>query len=87
MEGILSGNRLKSLSDCFKECLRSSGLGTAQELFDLAPHFFDGIEVRRISRQKDGFGSHLTNKFKGVIVFMGGKIVHDHQISGPEGRA
>jgi hypothetical protein len=48
---VCDGNGLESLFRCTKQLFVGPGSVAAQDLFDLAPHRLDGIEVWRIRRQ------------------------------------
>ncbi len=43
----------KKLSNGLIECFAGSGIGGAEQLLELGPSLFDGVEVRRIGRQID----------------------------------
>ena len=59
-----------------------AGLGAAQKLFHLAPHFLDGIQIRRIRRQKANRRARLFNQPKGQVVLVRREVVHDDQVVG-----
>ena len=40
----------------------ASSLGAAQQSLDLAPHFFDGIEIGTVGRQEANLGSGFLDK-------------------------
>lgn len=63
-----------------------SSCGLAQERLDLAPHHLDGIEIRRVGGQEPDIGPNLADQGDGLLVFVGCQIVHDHQITDPQGR-
>jgi hypothetical protein len=48
---VCRGNGLEGLFRCPQQLFVGPGSVAAQDLFDLAPHRLDGIEVRRIGRQ------------------------------------
>ena len=50
----------------------------AQDLFDLAPHGFDGIEVRRIWRQIEQLGAGSLEGFPDSLDFVRGQIIQNH---------
>ena len=52
--GILGGDAPQSASDGFDKCGLGPRLGAAQGGFELAPHLFDGIELRRVGWQEEG---------------------------------
>ena len=82
----MGGDRLEGASDGCDQGFMGSGLGTAEIPFDLAPHFFDGIEIRGIGRQKQDLSPGLGDQGQCLIVFVRGQVIHHHQISRPEGR-
>ena len=59
-----------------------SGGGLAKERLDFAPHHFDGVEVWRIGRQEEHLDSGLGDPFEGLLVFVGRKVVHNHDVAG-----
>ena len=63
----------------------SSRSMTAEDLLDLAPHRFDGIEVWRIRRQIQKPGALGLDGFADSPDFVRGEIVHDHQVAGSQG--
>ena len=63
-----------------------SWIVTAEDLFDLAPHRFDGIEVGRIGRQIQKPGPCGLDRFAHSPDFVRGQIVQDHQVAGSQGR-
>ena len=36
-------------------------MGAAEKLFEFAPHFLDGIKIRRVSRQEQDIGAELLD--------------------------
>jgi hypothetical protein len=83
---VRDGNRLKGGSGRPQELFAGTGSVAAQDLFDLAPHGLDGIEIGRIRRQVQEPG---TGRFQGLADspdFVRGQIVHDHQVAGFEAR-
>ena len=62
-----------------------SWIVTAEDLLDLAPHRFDGIEVRRIGRQIQKPGSCGLDRFANSPDFVRGQIVQDHQVACSQG--
>ena len=58
---------------------------TAEDLLDLAPHRFDGIEVGRIGRQIQQPGACGLDGFADSPDFVRGQIVQDHQVAGSQG--
>ena len=57
ISGILRCDALQSRSDGFDESGLGTHLGAAERAFGFAPHFFNGIELRRVGRQEEGLGS------------------------------
>ena len=59
----------------------------AELLLELRPCFLDGIEVRRVRRQVEQFGSCRLDPFADAGHFMRAEVVHHDHVSGLEGRA
>ena len=74
----------KGVANCGDKFIRSSRFGAAQQRFDLAPHLFNRIEVRRVGGQEECFGTCGFDEFESRIAFVGSQIVHDDQIAGQQ---
>jgi len=79
------GNRVKGRLGRQEQLLVGAGSLAAQDLFDLAPHRFDGVEVWRIRRQVHQPGADSFEGFTDSPDFVGGQIVQDHHITGSQG--
>lgn len=66
------------------ERLGGPGLGCAQELFELGPCFFDGIEVGRVWRQVEQLSSGSRDPLPNASHFVRAEVVHDHDIAWPQ---
>jgi hypothetical protein len=75
----------KALAMASIESGGSARLGAAQRGFDFAPHFFNGIEVRRVGRQEEDHGSEASDQRKSWFTFVRGEIVHDDDITLAQG--
>ena len=81
MEGILGCDALEGCADSLKEGLRSAGFGCSEEFFDFAPHFFDGIEVGGVGRQKADLRACVFDQLKRWGVFMRREIVQNDDVA------
>lgn len=70
------------MGDGFEQIGVGAGLRLAQEGLHLAPHHFDGVEVRGVGRQETGFGTGLPDQLKGKLIFVGAEDVEDDDIAG-----
>ena len=61
-----------------------AGLEGAQALFHLRPTFLDGVEVRRVGRQKEKRCPGLMDSFGNTVHFMRAEVVHDHDLIGQQ---
>ena len=58
----------------------------AQEGFDLAPHLFDGVEVRGVGGQEEGLGTCGGEEGERRLAFVRGELVHEHEVAGAQRR-
>ena len=63
-----------------------SGGGFADEGFQLGERHLDGVQVGRIGRQEDEVVALCAQKFDGARGFVGGEVVGNDDLAGPEGR-
>ena len=82
MHGKKPGHRR---GDGCDQVVLGSGFGSAKQGFDFAPHLFDGIEIRGVSRKKADFGPSLPDQVERQFIFVRGKVVHDHHLPRPQG--
>ena len=68
------------------EILGCPYLGATQERLDLAPHLFNGVEVRGVGGKEDGLGTCGGDEGERRLAFVRGEVVHDDQIAGPQRR-
>jgi len=61
--------------------------GCAQQLFELGPCLFDGVQVRRVRRQVEQLGSCRFNSFAHSLDLVRTEIVHDHHVANAQFRA
>lgn len=87
MGGILGRDALESLGDGVLEFFCAAGLGGAEECLYLAPHHFDGIEIGRVGREEPHAGAGCSDEGDGLLVFVGRKVIHDHDVARPQARA
>jgi hypothetical protein len=70
--------------------LQEGGLGAcfgdAQESFDLVPHQFDGVQIRRVGGQKPGLRTGGGDQSEGGLIFVGPEIVQHDDVAGAQGR-
>lgn len=59
----------------------SSGFKGTESLFDLAPHFFNRIEIRRVGGKEPGTGTACLNESDSLFILVRGEIVHHHDVS------
>jgi len=79
---VCGGNGLEGLFSCTQQLFVSPGSVAAQDLFDLAPHRLDGIEVRRIGRQIQQPGA---GGFPDSPDLVRGRIVQNHHLARAQG--
>ena len=79
------GNGLEGLFRCAQQLFVAPGSVAAQDLFDLAPHGLDGIEVRRIRRQIPQPGASGIEGFPDSPDFVRGQIVQNHHLARAQG--
>jgi len=82
---VCSGNGLEGHFRCTQQLFFGPGSVAAQDLFDLAPHGLDGIEVRRIGRQIQQPGAGGGKSFPDSPDFVRGQIVQNHHLAGAQG--
>jgi hypothetical protein len=75
------GNRVEGPLGRQEQLLVGAWSMAAQDLFDLAPHRFDGVEVWRIRWQVRQPGADSFEGFTDSPDFVGGQIVQDHHIA------
>jgi hypothetical protein len=85
--GILGGDAPQSASDGFDKCGLGPRLGAAQGGFELAPHLFNGIELRRVGWQEEDLGSGASDQRESRFAFMRAEVVHDDHIALAQGWA
>jgi len=61
--------------------------GCAQQLFELGPCLFDGVQVRRVRRQVEQLGSCRFNSFAHSFDLVRTEIVHDYHVANAQFRA
>jgi len=84
-EGVLRGDGGQGGGDGGKQIGMVAGLGFAKKSLELAPHHFDGIEIRGVRWKETHLGFGLCDQFKCTFVFMGAEVVHDDDVSGLKG--
>jgi len=57
-----------------QEFFVGSGSERSKGLFDLAPHFFNRVEVWRVGRQEPNSGSGLFDQGRGLLVLVRGEV-------------
>jgi hypothetical protein len=62
-----------------------AGSVAAKHLFNLAPHRFDGIEVRRVGRQTEKPRTPRLDRFAYAADFVSREIIQDHHATGEPG--
>jgi len=82
---VCDGNRLEGLFRCTQQLFVGPGSVPAQDLFDLAPHGLDGIEVRRIRRQIQQPGAGGCEGFPDSPDFVRGQIVQNDHLTRAQG--
>jgi len=82
--GVVSGNGLEGVNDGLIQSFRSPSFTGAQELFELEPSFFNGIEVGRVGRQIEQFGATGFDSLLDAANFVRRQVVHDHYVAGLE---
>jgi hypothetical protein len=82
---VCGGNGLEGLFRCLQQLFFGPGSVAAQDLFDLAPHGLDGIEVRRIRRQIQQPGAGGGKGFPDSPDFVRGQIIQNHHLTGAQG--
>jgi len=63
------------------------GLGRTKQLFDLGPALLDRIEVGPVGWQVSQFRAGAFDQFPDAPHFVGGEIVHHHNVAGFQLRA
>src|SRR5271157_1420446 len=84
---VVWGDARKSLRNRLLQRLGGSSLQRTQELFQLGPSLFDGIQVGRIRWQVQQFGSRGLDQFPYSADLVGAEVVHDHHIADVQHRA
>jgi hypothetical protein len=82
---VCGGNGLEGHFRCTQQLFLGPGGVAAQDLFDLAPHGLDGIEVRRIRRQIQQPGAGGFKSFPDSPDFVRGQIVQNHHLARAQG--
>jgi len=82
---VCDGNGLEGLFRCPQQLVVAPGSVAAQDLFDLAPHRLDGIEVRRIGRQIQQPGADGCKSFPDSPDFVRGQIIQNHHLARAQG--
>ncbi len=72
---ILRCYRSQRLTNRLDQLFFGACFGSAQERFDFAPHFLDGIEVWAGGGQETKLCTRLLNQVPGLLIFVCGKIV------------
>jgi len=84
---VCEGNGLEGLFRCTQQLFVGPGSVAAEDLFDLAPHRLDGIEIRRIGRQIQQPDAGGFEGFPDSPDFVCGQIVQNHHLArAPSGR-
>ena len=84
--GVLRGDCGQGLGDSGLQRFQTSGLGRAQEMFDLGPGLLDGIEVRRVGRQLQQTSSRACHELAHARYLVGRQVIHDHHLPGTQPR-
>lgn len=66
------------------EGLAGEGLDSADDVLELGPGFFDGVELWRLRRSKQQLAAGLFDLLADVGVFVGAQVVHHHHVAGPQ---
>jgi len=63
-----------------------SGIGFAQQGFELGEDLLDWVEIGRIAGQEEQLGAGGTDQAADGLALMAAEIVHDHDIAVAQGR-
>jgi hypothetical protein len=80
--GILWRKSSESFLKCRLKGDDGAGFESAQFLFHLCPTLLDGVEVRRIGRQKAEGSSGFLDQFSDTVHFVRSQVVHHDQLAG-----
>ena len=83
---VCDRNGLGGLFRCPQQLFLGPGSVAAQDLFDLAPHGLDGIEVRRIRRQIQQPGADGFESLPDSADFVRGQMVQTDHLARAQGR-
>ena len=84
--GVIGRDGGEGVGDRLQEGGLGACFGGAQESFDLAPHQFDGVQIRRVGGQKPGLRTDGGDQSEGGFVFMGPEIVQHDDVARAQGR-
>ena len=75
---VLGRYLLKGVGNGFVELFLGSGFGTAQTVFDFAPHQFDWVEIWTVRGLVMQFDTRVGKQFLSCFRFVCGQIIHYH---------
>jgi len=81
IHGVLGGDAGQGGGDGRLKFLPGARLRTSQALFDLAPHLFNRVQVRRVGWQEPDRCPGLLNQSQGGVVLVGREVVHDDHVT------
>jgi hypothetical protein len=84
--GVIGGELWQQFCDGLIKGLFCPCLGRAQQLLELGPGLFDGVQVRRVRRQVKQLGSCRLDSFAHSLDLVRTEIVHHHHIARPQFR-
>jgi hypothetical protein len=84
---VLRGDFWEVFCDGLVEGFAGACFGGAEQYFEFAPCFFDGVEVGRVGWQIKQIGTCSLDAFANALHLMRGEVVHDDQVSGLQLRA
>src|SRR5215213_10610314 len=83
---ILNADRRKRFAQHLHQSLPRACSCLAHRTLELAERFFYRVEVRRVGGQVDQLATPPFDQLPHPCRFVGGKIVHDHDLPGLQGR-
>lgn len=72
---------LQGFCDGVVQSAAAPGFCAAQERFDFAPHFLDGVEIGRVGGQEPGLASGLFNQLEYPLLLVAGEVVHHNDVA------
>ena len=78
---VTGGDGGNGVGDGLLEGIDRSSFGGAKRLFELGPALLDGIEIRRVGRQVEQFGTRGFNQLPHPENFVRTQVVHHHHVA------